>query len=280
MKYLPWDRLQLDPSLHNHSPVKKAEIVYPLYKSFRSSFAHIPYFHKNLAIYAADQKQREEVLQNLSKDNDPVQRFATVAVFDPSYMLSQVGNQLEQENTGFEYHEYQASFATLLQDLVTFRNEIRDKTRAVGFAESYHRRIYTIVLNLDDAMEHELRTVPHIQHLFQQLLTDVSSENMNIIMIAGNIFLPVRPFLDMFSQDAFLGEEHMDFALDFFAELDEGSISVMQEHIGWGRRIHSPRLTSLHPRKYTPSQWVQEREAAIAAEEDTYAKFLASLSTD
>lgn len=280
MRYLPWDRLQISTDIHNHAPVRKAEIVYPLYKGFHSTFAHIPHYHRNLGIYTEHVHEREEVLKNFAQDNDPVQKFATVALFDPSGMLQSTGEALEAAKTGFEYHEYHADFETLLGDLLSLRDQIRLETQAAGMAQSYHRRVYTVIINIDNVMSRELRSIPKIQAGLQELLLNSADENFNIVMLAGNVFIYERKFLELFDQDAYLGEENMHFALEFYEELDEGNISMMQHHVGWGRRRNSARLTSLHPRKYTPSQWMQERQEAIAAEEEAYAKFLASLSVD
>lgn len=280
MKYLPWDRLQIDDTLYNHAPVRKAEVVYPLYKGFHSMFAHVPYYHRNLSIYTATHDDKIDVLQNFAQDNDPVQRFATVALFDFTDTLQETGEALEAQQRGFEYHPYHASFETLLTDLLILRDSIRQQSRAAGLVQSYHRRIYTILLHLDAPQVAELRTTPILQQMLHDFMTNSADENLYGVMLTNSIILEEAAFFEMFDQAAFLGEEHMDFALDFFTHLDEGNISMMQEHIGWGTRKNSARFTSLHPRKYTPSQWVREREAAIAAEEEAYAKFLASLSED
>lgn len=280
MKYLPWDRLQMTTSIHNHAPVRKTELVYPLYRGFHSSFAHVPEYHRNLGVYTADHADKVELLENFIKDNDPVQRFATVALFDIPGTLADDGNRLEALGAGFEYHEYRADFATLLADLLAHRDQVRLDTHAAGMAQSYHRHVYTVIFHVDTQIARQIRAVPKVQAAFQELLLHSTDENLNFVMLTDGVFMQHRKFFDLFDQEVYLGEENMDFALEFFDTLDEGNISMMQQHVGWGRRRLSTRLTALHPRKYTESQWLQERNAAIAAEEEAYAAFLASLRDD
>lgn len=275
MRYLPWNRLQLDSAVDGGWRALKQEVFIKPYRTFKKKLLWSPLTHKNGALfYGDDAEQRNIFLKTLATQSKDFGSSGTIALFDLKGELKEIGSELELKSKNFEYHPYQDSLEQLLKDLFKLREEIREASKT---APSVNRKVLMVIIDLDAASALQLGITLESRELLQDLLSDSENERIYIFTLAKNIEdLPGESFRST-EWAVFLGDANRKEALAAYKNLEEGYYSFGQVQIGTCYSKHEKRLVSVQPLEFTRSQWLKDHEEQLKSEDDDYEAFLNAL---
>ena len=275
MRYLPWNRLQLDSAVDGGWRALKQEVFVRPYRTFKNKLLWSPLTHKNGAIfYGGDSEQRSIFLKTLDTQSKDFGSSGTIALFDLKGDLKEIGAELELSSKNFEYHPYQDNLEQLLKDLFKLREEIREASKT---AASVNRKVLMVLIDLDAASALQLGITLESRELLQDLLSDSENERIYIFTLAKNIEdLPGESFRST-EWAVFLGDANRKEAIAAYKNLEEGYYSFGQVQIGTCYSKHEKRLVSVQPLEFTRSQWLKDHEEQLKSEDDDYEAFLNAL---
>lgn len=275
MRYLPWNRLQLDPAVDGGWRAQQQEVFIKPYRTYKKKLLWSPFTHKNGALfYGEDLEQRDIFLRTLATQSKDFSNSGTIALFDLKGDIEKIGTELESVSKNFEYHPYKDSLEQLLEDLFQFREEIREAAKTTS---GVNRKVLMVLIDLDRASAHQLGITLRSRELLQDLLSDSINERIYIFTLAKNVEdLPGESFRST-EWAIFLGDSNRKEALSAYKNLEEGYYSFGQIQIGTCYSKHETRLVSVQPLEFTRSQWLKDHEEQLKAEDDDYDDFLSAL---
>jgi len=275
MKYLPWNRLQLDSQLNNGNRVSKQSVSFSVYRTFKKKMSWTPMIMNNGAVfYGEDETQIDDFLETILSQSKKFEESVTIALYDLREHQNNAFEALESKYRVFEYHPYKSDLKTLIKDFVIFRNEIKEKTQALGLVESPHRKILIPIFLLDNDQVSVLSN-DKLSKIFQHFLTESSFERIFPFVIA--------PFAESFPEDivkafqwsAFLGSDNASVCRKkIYPDKEDSFYSIRQIVIGTLYTRLTARLTVIHPYKFTPSEYYFKKEQQLKDEDENYNKFL------
>lgn len=275
MKYLPWDRLQLDSQLNNGNRVSKQSVSFSVYRTFKKKMSWTPMIMNNGAVfYGEDETQIDDFLETILSQSKKFEESVTIALYDLRERQNNAFEALESKYRVFEYHPYKSDLKTLIKDFVIFRNEIKEKTQSLGLVESPHRKVLIPIFLLDNDQVSVLNN-DKLSKVFQHFLTESSFERIFPFVIA--------PFAESFPEDvvksfqwsAFLGPDNASVCRKkLYPDMEDSFYSIRQIVIGTLYTRLTTRLTVIHPYKFTPSDYYFKKEQQLKDEDENYNKFL------
>lgn len=279
MKWLPWDRLQLDPSVDGGWRVSKQKIFFDTHRTYKRKISWGPLYHKNGALFhSGNIDQKLTFIENLAEQNSKVHESSTIALFDFQQNDSTFGDNLESRYEGFEYHPYKADISDFIDDLSSFRELIRAGNAGSGYIEPPNRKVLTLLLNLDSSHLSQIQGNPRLRTQFKNLLEDSERDRIHLILMCGfadEMPSGCVPALDWI---VYLGERNKQYAKKRHSDLPEGYYSFAQVHIGSHYSPHEKRLMAVHPLKFTPSEWLIAEKEKLDEEDAAYERFLETLN--
>jgi hypothetical protein len=275
VKYLPWNRLQLDPAIDGGWRALKQEVFIRPYRTFKKKLLWSPLTHKNGALlYGNDVEQRSVFLRTLAKQSKDFGNSGTVALFDLKGDLNEIGTELEAMSKNFEHHPYKDSLETLLEDLLEFRNNIREASKSAPVS---NRKVLIILIDLDAESAQKLGFSFRGREILQDLLANSEDERIYVFTIAKELEEIPGESLRSTEWAIFLGDENRKQALKAYKNLSEGYYSFGQVQIGTCYSKHEKRLVSVQPLDFTVSKWFKDNKEKLETEDRDYEEFLNSL---
>lgn len=275
MRYLPWNRLQLNSAVDGGWRALKQEVFVRPYRTFKKKLLWSPFTHKNGALfYGEDIEQRTIFLHILATQSKEFGSSGTIALFDLKGELEDLGVKLEKTSNNFEYHPYKDTLEQLLEDLFKLREEIREASKT---AANVNRKVLMVLIDLDSFSAHQLGITFRSRELLQDLIADSENERIYIFTLAKNVDDLPGESLRSTEWVIFLGDANRKEALAAYKNLEEGYYSFGQVQIGTCYSKHEKRLLSVQPLDFTPSQWLKDYEGKLKAEDDDYEAFLSAL---
>lgn len=276
MRYLPWNRLQLDSAVDGGWRALKQEVFVRPYRTFKKKILWSPFTHKNGALfYGEDKEQRETFLRTFATQSKDFASSGTIALFDLKGELKELGAELESNSKNFEYHPYNDSLEQLLEDLFKLREEIREASKT---ALNFNRKVLMVLIDLDTTSAQKLGISFRSRELLQDLLSDSENERIYIFTLAKNVEDLPGESLRSTEWVIFLGDANRKEALAAYKNLEEGYYSFGQIQIGTCYSKHEKRLISVQPLDFTRSQWLKDTEQQLKAEDEDYEAFLSALN--
>jgi hypothetical protein len=276
LRYLPWNRLQLDPAIDGGWRALKQEVFVRPYRTFKKKLLWSPLTHKNGALlYGEDSEQRLTFLRTLASQSKDFGNSGTIALFDLKGKLKDVGEELEAKSKNFEYHPYKDTLEQLLEDLYKFREDIREAAKTIPIS---NRKVLMILIDLDTESAQKLGFSFRGRELLQDLLSDSENERIYIFTLAKNVEDLPGESLRSTEWAIFLGDENRKEALKEYKNLQEGYYSFGQVQIGTCYSKHEKRLVSVQPLEFTRSQWLKDHEEKLRVEDEDYDNFLNTLN--
>lgn len=278
MKYLPWDRLQLDASIDGGWRVTKQKILFDVFRTYKRKLRWGPLYLKNGALFhGGNIDHKLTFIETLVSQNEKVKDSSTIALFDFNNNLINFAEKLEQENEGFEYHPYEESIEKFLTDLVEFRSIIQNANKGSGYIEPPNRKVLIVLIDLDKERASQIQANPRLRALFKSLIQDSERERIYVIPLmsfSDEMPVGVLPILEWI---VYLGERNMLHAKKQHSDLTEGYYSFAQQHIGSHFSQHEKRLMAVHPLKFSPSEWFIAEQKKLNDEDAAYEEFLNAL---
>lgn len=276
MRYLPWNRLQLDPAVDGGWRALKQEVFVRPYRTFKKKLLWSPITHKNGAFfYGADTEQRAIFLRTLATQSKNFGSSGTIALYDLNDEVKELGEELEATSTNFEYHPYKDSLEQLLEDLLKFREEIREESKITS---NGNRKVLLVLIDLDEASARQLGVSFRSRELLQDLLANSENERIYIFTVAKSVEDLPGESLRSTEWAIFLGDANRKEALAAYKNLEEGYYSFGQVQIGTCYSKHEKRLVSVQPLEFTRSQWLKDQEEKLRTEDEDYENFLRTLN--
>lgn len=275
MRYLPWNRLQLDSAVDGGWRALKQEVFVRPYRTFKKKLLWSPFTHSNGALfYGDDTEQQATFLRTFATQSKDFGSSGTIVLFDLKGELEELGAELESTSNNFEYHPYKNTLEQLLEDLVEFRKEIRESSKLSG---NGNRKVLLLFINLDSESALQLGISFRARELLQDLLSNSENERIYTFTLAKRVEdLPGESFRST-EWAIFLGDANRKEALAAYKNLEEGYYSFGQIQIGTCYSKHEKRLVSVQPLKFTPSQWLKDQDEKLKSEDEDYENFLRAL---
>lgn len=278
MRYLPWNRLQLDSDVDGGWRVTKQEIVFSLYRTYKRKLFWAPLYQKNGAIFhGGDTDVKLTLIKNFAEQSKDSAESATIALFDLKGSHKEVGGSLEEQFLSFEYHPYEDSLEQLLEDLYKLRQEIRTKNLGSGYLEPPNRKVLVVLLDLDEDLVHDLELSLRSRELLRDLLLNSERERLYILPMSSRAAGVPGEIMRALDWSIYLGDENRGFAKGFHKNLDESYYSFSQVLIGTHYSKHEKRLAAVHHLEFTPSEWYLQERKQLQEEDAAYEKFLQAL---
>lgn len=285
--YYPWNPLQLSAEVDGGWRVAKNSASFDTYRTFRRKLIWSVLLHKSLLVFHGDEndeysgtEQLASLVKSFSKQADKSMKGTlTHTFYDFDGAVADVLAPLDEQFRGFTVQPYEESFQHFLDELVKHRERVRANTRLTKLPEAPNKRLQLISFVMDKNMVSLLRNNVVVRGQFFSLLQESARERMYFMVFMADAENFPQQWVDSFSQVFFLGESNSRIARDvWFPKLPVGKNSFAQELVGYGLEDMPPKeLLSLHPTKYTKSEWKKAKESEHAAEEEMYRKFLLSL---
>jgi hypothetical protein len=276
LRYLPWNRLQLDPSVDGGWRALKQEVFVRPYRTFKKKLLWSPLTHKNGALlYGEDVEQREIFLRTLAIQSKDFGTSGIIAFFDLKGDLKEVGEELEATSKNFEYHPYEGTLEQLLEDLFKLREQIREASKNVPVS---NRKVLMVLIDLDSESAQKLGISFRGRELLQDLLSDSENERIYIFTLVKEFDELPGESLRSTEWVIFLGDANRKKALKAYKNLEEGYYSFGQIQIGTCYSKHEKRLISVQPLEFTRSQWLKDQEEQLRSEDEDYENFLKTLN--
>jgi hypothetical protein len=275
LRYLPWNRLQLDSAVDGGWRALKQEVFLKPYRTYKKKLLWSPFTHKNGAVfYGEDVEQRLTFLRTLATQSKDFGSSGTIALFDFKGDLKEIGDKLETESKNFEYHPYGDTLEQLLEDLYKLRSDIREAAKA---APTSNRKVLMILIDLDADSAQKLGISFRGRELLQDLLANSENERIYIFTLSKNVEDLPGESLRSTEWAIFLGDANRKEALSAYKNFEEGYYSFGQVQIGTCYSKHEKRLISVQPLEYTRSQWLKDHEEQLRSEDEDYENFLKTL---
>lgn len=275
MRYLPWNRLQLDSAVDGGWRALKQEVFVRPYRTFKKKLLWSPLTHKNGALfYGDDPEQRDIFLRTFTEQSKSFGSSGTIALFDLKGELEAIGNELESVSRNFEYHPFKDTLEQLLEDLFAFRETIREASKE---APNSNRKVLLIFIDLDSASANQLGFSFRSRELLQDLLANSEDERLYFFTLSKSFDDLPGESLRSTEWAIFMGDANRKEALAAYKNLEEGYYSFGQVQIGSCYSKHETRLVSVQPLKFEASKWSIDYEEQLKTEDDDYEKFLRAL---
>lgn len=276
MRYLPWNRLQLNTAVDGGWRALKQEVFLKPYRTFKKKLLWSPLIHRNGALfYGDDSEQRLTFLRTVAEQSKNFGDSGTVALFDLKGRLKDLGEELEIKSKNFEYHPYKDSLEQLLEDLFEYREKIREAAKTESIS---NRKVLIVLIDIDTESAKKLGFSFRGRELLQELLSDSENERIYLFTMAKDLSELPGESLRATDWAIFLGNENRKEALSEYKNLSEGYNSLAQVQIGTCFSKGEKYLISVQPIKYTESQWMKDHKAKLKAEDEDYENFLKALN--
>lgn len=277
VKYYPWDRLRLDKKVYDGNSVFKAEVGFDLFKTYRNKVMWNFMKHGNMGLFYGNLvSQRDVFLRNLSRQSSEFVYSSRIDIYDFNSELVNIGEELEEEFVQVNYHHYEDSVLTFLEDVQSFRDEITETMAKNGSVEASGRKVQIIVVHFDENSVLNLKKISE-QKILADLLSHSFDERVVVVPVVSKASDFPEELHKLLRWGAYLGTDNDDFVHDLYSELEDGSYSKHQKIIGTLFDCRFPYLVILHPLKFTPSEFYHELENRFAEEDALYRKFLEQL---
>lgn len=233
--------------------------------------------HGNMGLFYGNLvSQRDVFLRNLSRQSSEFVYSSRIDIYDFNSELVNIGEELEEEFVQVNYHHYEDSVLTFLEDVQSFRDEITETMAKNGSVEASGRKVQIIVVHFDENSVLNLKKISE-----QKILADLLSHSFDERVVVVPVMSKASDFPEglhkLLRWGAYLGADNDDFVHDFHSELEDGSYSKHQKTIGTLFDYRRTNLIILHPLKFTPSEFYHELENRFAEEDALYRKFLEQL---
>lgn len=280
MKYLPWDRLQQDSNLYNGNRVFKQSVTFTVYRTFRKKLNWMPMLMNNGAIFHGDNEEQINIfLETILQQSKKFEESVSIALYDLRNTVHERFEALEEQYKVFEYHPYKNGLKGFLEDFIIFRNEIKEKTYSLGLIEPTSRKLLIPIILLDEDKVAELNNSKGLINVFHHFLNESNFERIYPFVLAPFAEgFPVN-VIESFYWAAYLGDKNKDFCKNhLFPDYDDSYYSIQQVIIGLLYKKDSQRLITLHPHKFTPSEYYLKKEQKLQKEDENYKIFLDMLN--
>src|SRR5690606_9624432 len=118
-----------------------AEVGFDLFKTYRNKVMWNFMKHGNMGLFYGNLvSQRDMFLNNLSQQSSEFVYSVRVDIFDFNNELADIGEKLEEEFVQVNYHYYEDSVLTFLEDVQSFRDEITETMAKNGSVEASGRK--------------------------------------------------------------------------------------------------------------------------------------------
>lgn len=278
MKYLPWNRLQLDSAIDGGWRVSKKDTKVSLFRTFKRKIHWNPLYQSNGGLFYGDQiDQRDTLLRSFAEQTKKIVESTTVAFFDLSGDHKELGSELEDLSIAFEYHPYEDNLEQFLEDLNDLRTSLRNKNKGSGYLEPPNRKVVTVIFELNEKLINDLELSLRSRELMRDLLLNSERERLYLFPIASAASRMPGEIMRALDWAVYLGEENKGFANGLHKKLDEAYYSFSQLLIGTHYSKNERRLTPVHPLKFTPSEWNLAQKEKLEKEDAAYQIFLNAL---
>lgn len=277
MKFYEWDRLRLDRSYTPGNIVAKGTVGFEVFRTYAKKVFWNAMMHKNMGLFYGDlASQRDSFFEAFAKQSHKVQNAVAIDLYDFTGDLEEIGENLEESYSLFNYHHYLKNFVQFLEDVVLFREEIRQSARKEGLLEANNRRIQIIFVNFDDKVLSLLNNAS-VYKIVEDLLLNSVKERIvfaPVVSDAKSLSPQLHKLLDW---GVYLGSSNDDFIHDLYPDRDDWYYSKRQKIIGSLFDKYSEKFMVLHPLKFTASELYRDLEKRYDEEDELYKKFLESL---
>lgn len=262
----------------------KAQVSIPLFRQLRSTNSRndslvywTPIFSTNALIsYGDDDQQRFSNIENFCKFSYNRWNLLHLRVLDLRDDFD-LDDRYSRNNLGAPFLiDPSTSLASVLEDITSYRNEIRSRTARLHIAEMSNRRLSVFLLNMDDA---DVRSLDEEhRELLEDLVLNSSFERVYVIPLVSSARIFSEDFTRRMEWSAFLGEDNISYARDeIFTNLSDGTFDVRVEIVGVLRQAGLDRFTVLHSIDRRKPSWVKTMENVRQNEQAVYDSYLSTL---
>ncbi len=277
--FYPWDPLQLSTLIESGLRVRKNSVNYMVFRTFKKPLFWTALQDKNFALFYGSRDIAETFIEQLIDSTvKNCEEAVVMALYDFTGEWEAFALEKDDSKYLFTYHPYQESLSHFLHELEKHRTIIRTASLNVGPLEAPNKVMQFIFLPLTPNQVNELARDLGLRDIFRSLLTESARERIYLLPLVKDAADFPSDLLQSFSQSYFLGEDNMHYMSEvIYPEWVITANSFGQELVGFGIFGEKEELVSLHPARFTPSEWSIKRAAAFDEEEALYRKYLASL---
>lgn len=277
MRYFEWDRLRLNKGYETGNLVFKHSIKFELFRSYRKKVTWNAIGHNNMALFYGNlTSQRDVFIENIAKQSLKFSESVAIDLYNFSGEMSNLGESFEKQYTPFNYHHYLDTFEKFIDDVVDFRNEIRDGMKKKQQIEATDRKAQFILVNLDDKVLSCLKNEELYQKI-EDLIIDSSWERVFFVPITSSATVFQNDLHSNFDWSVYLGSQNDDYLHNIHSTMEDSYYSRQQKVIGSVFDKNFNKILIIHPLKFTPSAFHFEVEDRFKEEDELYNKFLSTL---
>lgn len=256
-------RLLLDSDAHESKNVQLGTVNFPIYNAYPNPVEWLPLIYNNLAVFYENEKNKEDFLNVLNKFL--LNNYRSV---DLNYFIFDGSFNTEGFNKFFNVKTYRWGLSKFLDDIIAFREDIKERMLSKGHVEAFDRKATVIIFDFDDVKDKPV----FIKML--DVLKNSRSERIFPILLMKNAKSFPKQLHKMFDLAVYLGKENQVVCDFIYADLGYGFYDIQQEHIGTAFVRGARFLVPVHPWEYTQSELSKKKEAELNKEYDDYLDFL------
>lgn len=270
-------RLLLDPEAQVQKNVQMKLTEFPIYNAYPVPVKWIPLLNNNLAIFYNTEENKMDFLQTLDSFMDKNKNSVDLNYFIINDYLSNGDdvkylNKFKNFSKFFNVRIYKWSLNQFFDDIIDFRNVIKERRIKKGHIEAFDRKITVIVFDLERVKDKDT-----FLKLFDVLKKSRMERIFPILLSKSAKSIP-KQFHKLFDLAVYIGRDNQ-IVCDFVnANLGYGLYDIQQEHIGTAFIKGSQFLEPIHPWEYTQSKFGKEQQKELDKEYDDYLQFLSSLN--
>lgn len=270
-------RLLLDPEAQVQKNVQMKLTEFPIYNAYPVPVKWIPLLNNNLAIFYNTEENKMDFLQTLDSFMDKNKNSVDLNYFIINDYLSNGDdvkylNKFKNFSKFFNVRIYKWSLNQFFDDIIDFRNVIKERRIKKGHIEAFDRKITVIVFDLERVKDKDT-----FLKLFDVLKNSRMERIFPILLSKSAKSIP-KQFHKLFDLAVYIGRDNQ-IVCDFVnANLGYGLYDIQQEHIGTAFIKGSQFLEPIHPWEYTQSKFGKEQQKELDKEYDDYLQFLSSLN--
>lgn len=270
-------RLLLDPEAQVQKNVQMKLTEFPIYNAYPVPVKWIPLLNNNLAIFYNTEENKMDFLQTLDSFMDKNKNSVDLNYFIINDYLSNGDdvkylNKFKNFSKFFNVRIYKWSLNQFFDDIIDFRNVIKERRIKKGHIEAFDRKITVIVFDLERVKDKDT-----FLKLFDVLKKSRMERIFPILLSKSAKSIP-KQFHKLFDLAVYIGRDNQ-IVCDFVnANLGYGLYDIQQEHIGTAFIKGSQFLEPIHPWEYTQSEFGKEQQKELDKEYDDYLQFLSSLN--
>lgn len=279
MEFLVWDKLQLSNLRNNGFIVHKQSVSFDFYRTFKKKVSWTPLSFRNGALFHNDNEfEVKTFVETMASQSRKFDGSVVIPVYDLTGRYGDFLSELESRFKAVEFHPYHESFSSIVNEFSDYRDVVATEDFRSRVVEDNRRKILLPVIITDSAVESDFDFAGFDGELFGSFVSSSEFQRIFPFFLMSDASVVPDSVMIEFDWCAFIGEGNVMYCRhELHPEMEDSYYSVRQVITGVVYSRANSRIITIHPYKFTPSEYHLKREKQLVDEDELYRRFLDSL---